>query len=129
MLIDIRAHVTPNLFAGVMAQIEARAENAIREVAEVGQKSAKALVSGPSPSRPGEPPGIITGNLRDHITILQASRLHWILLSAARSPQGAPYPLYLEMGTWKMAARPYMRPTAYTLVKIAPGIVQRAMGG
>lgn len=128
-MLEFRATVTPGLFRTIEAVLSSRFETAIKEVAEVGQKSAKALVSGPSPSRPGEPPGIITGNLRDHITILQASRLHWILLSAARSPQGAPYPLYLEIGTWKMAARPYMRPTAYTLVKIAPGIVKRAMGG
>ena len=123
MYIDVRAHVTPNLFAGVTAQLEARFEDAIREVAEVGQKSAKALVSGPSPSAPGNPPGIITGNLRDHITIAQADRYHWILLS------GAYYALYLELGTWKMAARPHMRPTAYTLHQNAPAIVRRAMGG
>lgn len=123
MLIDIRAHVTPNLFAGVMAQIEARAENAIREVAEVGQKSAKALVSGPSPSAPGNPPGIITGWLRDSITLAQQDRYHWILLA------GAHYSLYLEFGTYKMAARPFMRPTAVTLRQVAPGIVKRAMGG
>ena len=123
MQIQYQARVTSGMFRNVEQLLESRFETAIKEVAEVGQKSAKALVSGPSPSRPGEPPGIITGNLRDLITLAQASRYHWILLG------GVYYTLYLELGTWKMAARPHMRPTAYTLAKVAPGIVKRAMGG
>lgn len=123
MQIQYQARVTSGMFRNVEQLLESRFETAIKEVAEVGQKSAKALVSGPSPSAPGNPPGIITGWLRDSITIAQQDRYHWILLA------GAHYSLYLEFGTYKMAARPFMRPTAYTLVKIAPGIVQRAMGG
>jgi HK97 gp10 family phage protein len=122
-MLEFRATVTPGLFRTIEAALTARFENAIREVAEVGQKSAKALVSGPSPSAPGNPPGIITGWLRDSITIAQQDRYHWILLA------GAHYSLYLEFGTYKMAARPFMRPTAVTLRQIAPGIVKRAMGG
>lgn len=123
MQLQFQARVTPGMFRSVQQVLEARFETAIKEVAEVGQKSAKALVSGPSPSRPGEPPGIITGNLRDLITVSQVSRYHWILLS------GAYYALYLELGTWKMAARPHMRPTALMLAQNAPGIVKRAMEG
>ncbi len=122
-MLEFRATVTPGMFRTIEAVLSSRFETAIKEVAEVGQKSAKALVSGPSPSSPGHPPGIITGWLRDSITIAQQDRYHWILLA------GAHYSLYLEFGTYKMAARPFMRPTAVTLRQIAPGIVKRAMGG
>lgn len=122
-MLQYSAHVTPGLFRQVQHVLESRFETAIKEVAEVGQKSAKALVSGPSPSAPGNPPGIITGYLRDSITLAQQDRYHWILLA------GAHYALYLEFGTYKMAARPFMRPTAVQLRQMAPGIVKRAMGG
>ena len=122
-MLEFRATVTPGLFRTIEAVLSSRFETAIKEVAEVGQKSAKALVSGPSPSAPGNPPGIITGWLRDSITLAQQDRYHWILLA------GATYSLYLEFGTYKMAARPFMRPTAVTLRQVAPGIVKRAMGG
>ena len=123
MQVGYSTRVAANMFAQVRMVLEQRFASGIKELAETGQKSAKGLVSGPSPSRPGEPPGIVTGTLRDSITIAQVDAHHWFLLAAAY------YSLYLEFGTEKMAARPFMRPTAKTLHKMAPGIIQRAMRG
>lgn len=56
------------------------------------------------PSRPGEPPNRDTGVLQAHFT----NRLTGPLSAEFRSD--APYALGLEIGTSKVAARPYVRP-------------------
>lgn len=60
--------------------------------------------AGHVPSRPGEPPnnnwGTLAGNIEDRL-------VSWDL---AEVSSNAPYAAYLEYGTSKMAARPYMAP-------------------
>lgn len=82
-------------------EVEAEAKLSITE----GAVSGKYHV----PSAPGEPPNEDTGILRSHI------ETH----VAAEGPRpevhvtsDAPYAAYLEAGTSKMAARPYMGPAA-----------------
>lgn len=60
------------------------------------------------PSRPGEPPNEDTGTLRRNIETTQPEPL----LVEVRS--NAPYAVFLEVGTSKMAARPYMKPAVET---------------
>jgi len=65
-----------------------------------------------SPSTPGGAPGIDTGNLKNSITTADGrDRFH------KRIEVGADYGLYLEFGTTRMAARPFMTPMAIWLEK------------
>jgi HK97 gp10 family phage protein len=41
----------------------------------------------------------------------------------------APYSIYLEFGTVKMAARPFMRPGARQVATLAPGVFKKHLGG
>ncbi len=65
-----------------------------------GSVSGKAHV----PSKPGEPPNNDTGVLANNIEVQQPEPLRVQVVA------GAPYAAALEMGTSKMAARPFMAP-------------------
>lgn len=64
-------------------------------------------LGGKSPSAPGEPPGVVTGELRRSMTY-----------EIEKTPQGITgrvgtnkeYAVPLEFGTSRMAARPFLRP-------------------
>ena len=61
-------------------------------------------------SSPGEPPYVQTGTLRRSITFQrEGTRL---LVGSSLKPQGSDhsYAWYLEMGSGRMAPRPYLRP-------------------
>lgn len=57
-----------------------------------------------SPSRPGQPPGVDTGALKNSIHVTQLSKGTWA------TSDGVDYGAALEYGTVKMAARPFMLP-------------------
>lgn len=75
------------------------------------QKVSRGNKTGNDPSEPGEPPKVVSGRLRNSIT-------HEIRYSMG-DPLGlrgqvgavAEYAAYLELGTEKMKARPFLRPT------------------
>jgi len=74
------------------------------------QGEMKQNLSGPSPSLPGEYPGKDTGNLRRSITFSAASPDKLVSaagVSAAKTTENT-YALYLEFGTSKMQARPFL---------------------
>ena len=88
------------LYAGGK-EIESEAKRSITEGAVSGK--------GHVPSAPGEPPMEDTGVLRSHIdTHIVASGSNPEVHVRSR----APYAVFLETGTRKMAARPYMAPAA-----------------
>ena len=65
------------------------------------KNAALQVLANPSPSAPGSPPGVRTGHLRRD----------WTMSSTAESikiDSGASYAGYLEHGTRKMAARPFV---------------------
>ncbi len=89
-------------------------------------------------SAPGEPPAIDTG-------ILRASMIHTVQKTAlevigkvgtdiehiaAKAPAGTDvnYGLYLELGTSKMAPRPYLRPALIATKKKVLNIFKKANG-
>lgn len=62
------------------------------------------LSFGTSPSSPGNPPGVDTGTLRASMRWKSEGKLRWVIHDQVE------YGAYLEMGTEKMAARPFISP-------------------
>lgn len=62
--------------------------------------------AGHVPSRPGQPPKNDTGNLKNNIVARRIRRLKYRITS------GADYAAFLEFGTRRIRARPYMQPAA-----------------
>jgi hypothetical protein len=85
------------LFAGG-EEIRAEAAHLITEGAVSGKNHV--------PSAPGEPPNEDTGTLRTHIETTQTGPL------SVEVSSNAPAAVDLEVGTSKMAARPYMAPAS-----------------
>lgn len=74
---------------------------------------------GTSPSKPGDPPGVRTGNLRASIHVENTGQWSRSIVT------NVPYAIPLEFGTRYMAARPSALPMAYWLERQIPGIWQR----
>lgn len=79
--------------------LDAWAGQAAGDIAQAAKDS-----MGSGPSTPGEPPGVDTGELRDSIEVVRDRQGRWQLRV------GAEHGLYLELGTSRMAARPFVRP-------------------
>lgn len=74
------------------------------------------------PSKPGEPPNQDTGRLGDNIETVQKGPLLVEVSSNAR-----PYAAYMEFGTSKVAARPYLRPARDKKRAEVVALVERAV--
>jgi len=91
------------------------------------QSITEGAVSGKNhvPSKPGDPPNQDTGVLGNNIENIQTGPLEVEVSS------NAPYAIPLEVGTSKMAARPYMGPAAHKtrpeIVRIVTAAVKRAV--
>ncbi len=72
--------------------------------ARIVETQVKISLSGQSPSSPGEPPGLDTGFLRNSVTVDSVTPMEAII-----APH-TDYAEYLEFGTSRMEARPFMRP-------------------
>lgn len=81
---------------------------------EARRKIADGAIQGAGhlPSAPGQPPNWDTGHLANNITTQQIGEFVADTTSSAKSEDGHPYAVDLEYGNSKMAARPYMRPSA-----------------
>lgn len=77
--------------------------------------------AGHVPSKPGEPPMNDTGNLASKIETHQISDFE------VQVSSNAEYSAALELGTSKMAARPFMRPAAKLVEPKAKELVARAL--
>ena len=82
--------------------IRTQARGACLEGAKELRNAALQVLANPSPSSPGNPPGVRSGDLRRNWTMESGGED----LIAIRS--GMVYSGYLEEGTSKMAARPYV---------------------
>ena len=67
----------------------------------------KQSVSGPSPSAPHEPPGVVTGTLRRSITYEIEVGPSGV---TGKVGTNVVYSLPLEFGSSRMSARPFLRP-------------------
>jgi HK97 gp10 family phage protein len=68
---------------------------------------------GPAPSSPGEPPHVQTGALRASIRVENRGSFTQAITTSVD------YAPYLEYGTRKMSARPFMGPMARELERIS----------
>lgn len=62
------------------------------------------LSFGTSPSSPGDPPGVDTNTLRPSMRWKPDGRLRWVIHDQVE------YGVFLEFGTERMAARPFISP-------------------
>lgn len=72
------------------------------------------------PSAPGQPPNADTHFLANNIRTRRRGPLHVDIVSEA------PYSLFLEYGTSKMEARPFMRPAIDTKRREVADFIQKA---
>lgn len=71
-----------------------------------GGRSGRFYRRGHQASSPGEPPKTDTGQLVRNITMQKVGELEYTV----GSRKGAPYGFWLEFGTRKMGARPWLKP-------------------
>lgn len=92
-----------------------RAGAVVQKMAQDTQTDIVNNFSPNSPSSPGMPPAVDTGNLKNSVVAVPVDPLTWRLLV------GAEYGADLEYGTGKMAARPYVLPAVERTVTRLPG--------
>lgn len=88
-------------------QADERADRIIGKIAGDMDTHIKTHMSRQSPSPVGDPPGVDTGALKNSIRHSRLALLTWVVQAGYA---GMDYALYLEYGTARMGARPYMRP-------------------
>lgn len=91
--------------------VQNRADDVCGQAAYELQADVQTHFSAQSPSSPGEPPAVVTGNLRASMTVARIRQALWEMRV------GAEYGVYLEFGTPRMSARPFVRPAVWRLSK------------
>lgn len=86
----------------------------IVELLEIGEASAKAHAP------------VLTGALREGIHT-DASRVAESLFGTVESAPDLEYPIYQELGTYKMAAQPHMLPAGNDVLAAADGVMANAI--
>jgi Bacteriophage HK97-gp10, putative tail-component len=104
----IKVTIKDNQLPRLRSAAPDKADRAIGALAQEG-KSYVVQSFGTSPSVAGEPPGVDTGFLRSSVQVQNSGQMR------REIRVGADYGAYLEFGTTRMAARPYMGPMALWL--------------
>lgn len=105
-------------------EIEPKANLALKEAAFDGQNYVLSHFSEVSPSPEGDPPGVDSGALFRSIAYWKAGKMLWAVTAGNEKVN---YASFLEYGTVKMAARPYMRPMALWLWPLLPMYFERVV--
>jgi hypothetical protein len=122
----LTSKLTPG--ADVLAVLRALARERLHLAAQVYQQQLQQAlgVSNPppyrTPSAPGEPPRKRTGRLQQAITLVVDQEAGAIHVGLA----GADYGVFLERGTRRLAARPWMQ---VTLDRLYPSLKSRVESG
>lgn len=98
----------------IIRESGANANDILQKLAQDTEADIKMNFSTQSPSAPGEPPGVDTGNLKNSITA-EPDGNDWIVYEGTDG-----YGAMLEYGTERMAARPYFGPAIERTVERAP---------
>jgi hypothetical protein len=92
----------------LIRQLPGAADDALNAAAQ--EALAQIVLSfGKSPSAPGSPPGVDTGTLRGSMRVEKTGDLEYQVMD------GVEYGVYLELGTARMAARPFVTPVIETM--------------
>jgi len=100
----ITVEITEDHIDDVLRQIEAQAEAAVKKAADKAVELAKKLAP------------VDTGFLRDSIEAINDPNLPGII--GTRIVALAPYAEFVELGTHKMAARPFLTPAMFMARRI-----------
>lgn len=130
---DFEVRLDKRRLEQLIRQSPGDADDAVEAVAREGEAIVKGSFNTSPPGRsyrrggrvhvasqPGQPPNIDTGRLMNAIHVYRPRALARII-----STGDVEYAPHLEFGTVKMAARPFMRPMAVKLRKLAPDIMKR----
>lgn len=112
---------------GYKQKLDENSREAMNEVAELLVDDIKANWSGyyPPASEPGEAPAIRTGTLDLSVMPTDLSDDGGHLSINVRA--SAPYADFLEYGTYKMAARPFMRPAVQRIKEQFGAVLARVV--
>jgi len=95
-----------------------RTDDAMGRIADASVSDMRVGMSAESPSFPGDPPGVDTGFLVGSIHAEHDNIGEWSVRGAGYGPD------YLEDGTIKMAARPFIRPSTDRVREQVPDLVK-----
>lgn len=124
-MIDLSIRINHNNIPFILAQAAPRMDMVIRSLAHMGRSYSVLSIQRPSPgmrqtrysprrvvtaAKPGQPPNTDTGFLANSITVQPGKRDLQYDIAV-----GADYGPYLEFGTPRMGARPFMGPMAVWL--------------
>jgi len=87
-------------------EVRSKCEKNMDKACRFLESEIKKDLSGKSPSSPGEPPGVVTGELRRSMTYEIEKTSQGI---TGRVGTNKEYAIPLEFGTSRMAARPFVR--------------------
>jgi HK97 gp10 family phage protein len=110
------------LLAGLPAAVRAEVTAALGGIGADMVEGARTSLAQGSPSAPGKPPADPGGSL--------AASLHWSLDEAngqVTVGTSDPAAIFLEYGTRKMAARPFLRPAASAVTEKAQARLRSAL--
>jgi HK97 gp10 family phage protein len=97
MSVTIEASIVGNQWPAILAGLQPKAELIVAKAAMDIQAHAQ-----------GRAP-VDTGTLKNSIQAVRVGAAHW------RVVVGADYGVYVEYGTYRMAAQPYLRPAVQTV--------------
>jgi len=95
----VAARIVYNRLPELRGELRAAASQVVRATAAMVEIRAKDIVP------------VDTGNLKNSIQTTMENDL-LAIVSTGTTEEDAPYAIYVEYGTRRMAARPYMRPAA-----------------
>lgn len=96
------------------AAVPGRADQVVQKLAFDWVRIARDSMSSSSPSAPGEPPGVVTGDLKNTINAEQVKPCTWKL------HDGVEYGAAQEFGTLTLPARPWFEPALREVADSAP---------
>ena len=102
--------IPPSVLAAYRDHINRRADDLHLEIRTTLERSRT-----PVPSSPGDPPARRTGRLMESLSVVTRASTRNLTATVgfpeAQFTGTGPYPVFLEFGTRKMAARPFVRPS------------------
>lgn len=109
--------IITNILPALSHDLARRADAALAALAAETAESIRAgFVASPAP--PGSPPGVRTGRLRASIAWHRQAEARYTITD------GVPYGVFLEYGTARMPARPFMTPAAADLAARAAALLR-----